>query len=145
MNCPKKNRFQSVPIAALCLYRIQRENLVYKNSLCTSHFIMPCRLPDSVHWKTVRNYKTVCSWKVWPSVSNGQQQGVERKALQLVFASQLLRNPTLNQKYNLLYCILYLYILFTNNTRIFIIYVLFCLIIIPPSMPYFIIMSCSVC
>ena len=30
----KKNRFQSVPIAALCLYNIQRENLVLKKSLC---------------------------------------------------------------------------------------------------------------
>ena len=30
MNYPKKNRFQSVPIAALCLYNIQRENLVFK-------------------------------------------------------------------------------------------------------------------
>ena len=29
----QKNRFQSVPIAALCLYNIQRENLVFKNSL----------------------------------------------------------------------------------------------------------------
>ena len=31
MNYPKKNRYQSVPIAALCLYNIQRENLVFKN------------------------------------------------------------------------------------------------------------------
>ena len=30
----KKTRFQSVPIAALCLINIQRENLVFKNSLC---------------------------------------------------------------------------------------------------------------
>ena len=30
----QKNRIQSVPIAALCLYNIQRENLVLKNSLC---------------------------------------------------------------------------------------------------------------
>ena len=30
---PKK-QVQSVPIAALCLYNIQRENLVFKNSLC---------------------------------------------------------------------------------------------------------------
>ena len=31
MNYPKKNRFLSVPIAALCLrYNIQRENLVFK-------------------------------------------------------------------------------------------------------------------
>ena len=30
----QKNRFQSVPIVALCLYNIQRENLVFKNSLC---------------------------------------------------------------------------------------------------------------
>ena len=30
-----KNRFQSVPIAALCLYNIQRENLVFRNSLCS--------------------------------------------------------------------------------------------------------------
>ena len=30
----QKNRFQSVPIAAFCLYNIQRENLVFKNSLC---------------------------------------------------------------------------------------------------------------
>ena len=29
----QKNRFQSVPIAALCLYNIQRENLGYKKSL----------------------------------------------------------------------------------------------------------------
>ena len=34
MNYPKKNRFQSVQIAARCLYNIQRENLVFKNSLC---------------------------------------------------------------------------------------------------------------
>ena len=33
MNYPKKNRFQSARIAALCLYNIQRENLVYKKSL----------------------------------------------------------------------------------------------------------------
>ena len=31
----QKTGFQSVPIAALCLYNIQRENLVLKNSLCT--------------------------------------------------------------------------------------------------------------
>ena len=30
----QKTRFQSVPIAALCLYNIQCENLVFKNSLC---------------------------------------------------------------------------------------------------------------
>ena len=30
-----KTRFQSEPIAALCLYNIQHENLVFKNSLCT--------------------------------------------------------------------------------------------------------------
>ena len=30
----EKTSFQSVPIAALCLYNIQRENLVFKNSLC---------------------------------------------------------------------------------------------------------------
>ena len=35
MNYPKKNRFQSVPIAALRLHKIQRENLVFKKSLCT--------------------------------------------------------------------------------------------------------------
>ena len=29
-----KNRFQSVPIAVLCLYKIQRENLVFKKFLC---------------------------------------------------------------------------------------------------------------
>ena len=29
----QKNRFQSVPIAALCLYNIQPENLVFKKSL----------------------------------------------------------------------------------------------------------------
>ena len=33
MNYPK-NQVQSVPIAALCPYNIQRENLVFKNSLC---------------------------------------------------------------------------------------------------------------
>ena len=27
MNYQKKNRFQSLPIAALCLYKLQRENL----------------------------------------------------------------------------------------------------------------------
>ena len=31
-----KTRFQSVPIAALCIYKIQRENLVFKKSLCMS-------------------------------------------------------------------------------------------------------------
>ena len=36
MNYPKKTRFQSVPIAALCLYNIQRKNLIFKNSLCTT-------------------------------------------------------------------------------------------------------------
>ena len=30
-----KNRFQSLPIAALRRYNIQRENLVFKKSLCT--------------------------------------------------------------------------------------------------------------
>ena len=30
----QKNRFRSVPIAALCLHNIQRENLVFENSLC---------------------------------------------------------------------------------------------------------------
>ena len=30
----QKTRFQSVPIAALRLYDIQRENLVFKKSLC---------------------------------------------------------------------------------------------------------------
>ena len=30
----QKTSFQSVPIAALCLYNIQRKNLVFKNSLC---------------------------------------------------------------------------------------------------------------
>ena len=35
MNYPQKNRFQSVPIAALRLSNIQRENLVFKNlSVC---------------------------------------------------------------------------------------------------------------
>ena len=34
MKYHKKTRFQSDPIAALCLYNIQRENLVIKNSLC---------------------------------------------------------------------------------------------------------------
>ena len=41
MNYTKKNRFQSVPIAALCLYNIQRENLAFKNSLCM----------DDMKWK----------------------------------------------------------------------------------------------
>ena len=31
---PKKNRFQSVPIASLRLYNVERENLVLKKSLC---------------------------------------------------------------------------------------------------------------
>ena len=31
----QKTRFQSVPIAALCLYNIQRKNLVFKKSLGT--------------------------------------------------------------------------------------------------------------
>ena len=31
----QKTRFQSAPIAALCLYNKQRENLVFKDSLCT--------------------------------------------------------------------------------------------------------------
>ena len=30
----QKIRFQSEPIATLCLYNIQRENLVFKDSLC---------------------------------------------------------------------------------------------------------------
>ena len=30
----QNTRFQYVPIAALCLYDIQRENLVFKKSLC---------------------------------------------------------------------------------------------------------------
>ena len=34
----QKTRFQSVPIAAFCIYNIQRENLVFKNSLCMSRF-----------------------------------------------------------------------------------------------------------
>jgi len=36
----QKARFQSVPNAALYLYNIQRENMVFKNSLCItlSHF-----------------------------------------------------------------------------------------------------------
>ena len=34
----QKTRFQSVPIAALCLYNIQRENLAFKNYICTLHF-----------------------------------------------------------------------------------------------------------
>ena len=33
MNYQKKNRFQSVRITALCLYNLQRENLVFKKSL----------------------------------------------------------------------------------------------------------------
>ena len=33
----QKIRFQSVPIAALCIYNIQRENLVFKISLCTTN------------------------------------------------------------------------------------------------------------
>ena len=32
----QKNKFQSVPISALGLFNIQRENLVFKNSLCIS-------------------------------------------------------------------------------------------------------------
>ena len=36
----QKTMFQSVPIAALCLYNIQRENLVFKNSLCMKLFII---------------------------------------------------------------------------------------------------------
>ena len=40
MNYPKKTRFQSVPIAALRLYNIQLENLVFKN-LSVAH--LPCR------------------------------------------------------------------------------------------------------
>ena len=31
MNYPNYTRFQSAPIAALSLYNIQRENLVFKN------------------------------------------------------------------------------------------------------------------
>ena len=34
-----KTRFQSVPIAALCLYNIQRESLVFKYSVCTCQMI----------------------------------------------------------------------------------------------------------
>ena len=30
MNYPKKTMFQSVPIAALCIHNIQRENLAFK-------------------------------------------------------------------------------------------------------------------
>ena len=44
MNYPKKNRFQSVPIAALSLYNIQRENLVLKKSLCRIIGINPILL-----------------------------------------------------------------------------------------------------
>ena len=33
---PQKTRLQSIPIAALCLYNIQHENLVFKKSLSTS-------------------------------------------------------------------------------------------------------------
>ena len=44
INYPKKNRFQSVPIVALCLYNIQRENLVFKNSLCIYHPFPICFL-----------------------------------------------------------------------------------------------------
>ena len=40
MNYPKKNKFQSVPITALCLYNIQRENLVFKNSLCICGYVL---------------------------------------------------------------------------------------------------------
>ena len=32
----QKTRFQSVPIAVLCLYNIECENLVFKNSPCIS-------------------------------------------------------------------------------------------------------------
>ena len=34
MNYPKKTRFQSVPIAALRLYIIQRDNLVFNKYIC---------------------------------------------------------------------------------------------------------------
>ena len=45
MSYPKKTRFQSVPIAALCLYNVQRENLVFKKSLCRWGYLfheIPC-------------------------------------------------------------------------------------------------------
>ena len=45
----QKTMFQSVPIAALCLYNIQRENLVFKNSL---------------------NIKKNCEQSQWKSKSN---------------------------------------------------------------------------
>ena len=56
MNYPK-NRFQCVPIAALRLYNIQRENLVFEKSLCKRHswrktmYLGPAYL-------TKRTYKT---------------------------------------------------------------------------------------
>ena len=38
---PKKTRCQSVPIAALCLYDIQRENLGFQKSLEFTKMISP--------------------------------------------------------------------------------------------------------
>ena len=47
----QKTRFQSVPIPALCLYNIQRENLVLKNSLCI--------LPLTSYKKHLSNYTII--------------------------------------------------------------------------------------
>ena len=53
----QKTRFQSAPIAALCLYNIQGENLVFKKSLCICHqYNIKCDGKSSkVHWNKTKH------------------------------------------------------------------------------------------
>ena len=63
----KKKQVQSVPIAALCLYNIQRENLVFKNSLCSCHeikwsceiYIYPGKLVCCFYTRKVKSTKYI--------------------------------------------------------------------------------------
>ena len=47
----QKTRFQSVPIAAFCLYNIQRENLVFKKYLCIKQIKPPTNKYSSFNLK----------------------------------------------------------------------------------------------
>ena len=69
MNYPQKNRFQSVPIAALSLYNIQRENLVFKRSPCRIIGINPIMLINKKYSRGSRQLKK------WPSYGKFRVRG----------------------------------------------------------------------
>ena len=64
----QKTRFQSVPIAALCLYNIQRENLVFKNSLCIIRGRLQCNLNKQEDCSVTLINRKIAGYEWWKMI-----------------------------------------------------------------------------